>query len=189
MNAAGASFVVADFGAVEGLAFFHDPLAALLNGFEVLRCERLFNLEVVVEAVSDVGADAELGSRKQFLYGLCDNVRRGVAKNVEALFAADADGLDDIAGLQLAVKIAGSAVDPDGHCRRIGCKELCARHPFGVGNLFSGDGQRVRHGFSFYVVVSAFLLYPLAGVVVRPIQQSGTAGSYGNEPGSGDQPT
>ena len=47
----------------EGLGGLDDALHALLDILEVVRGEGLVDLEVVVEAVLDDGADAELGVR------------------------------------------------------------------------------------------------------------------------------
>lgn len=53
--------------AAEGLGGLDDALHALLDVLEVVRGEGLVDLEVVVEAVLDDGADAELGVRVDFL--------------------------------------------------------------------------------------------------------------------------
>ena len=59
-----------DHAATEGLAILDDALHRLLDGLEVLGGEGLRDVEVVVEAVGDERADAQLGVRPQLLDGL-----------------------------------------------------------------------------------------------------------------------
>ena len=69
----------------EGLVRVDDLLHQLLDGLEVLRSERLLDVEVEVETVRDVRADAQLGARPQLLHGLGHDVGGGVAQDVQAV--------------------------------------------------------------------------------------------------------
>ena len=74
-----------------------DLLHLLLDGLEVLGGERLLDVEVVVEAVLDRRADAELGLGEELLHGLGHDVRGGVAQDVQAVLGGDLDRLDLVA--------------------------------------------------------------------------------------------
>lgn len=91
--------VVGDHPAGELLPPLDDLLHLLLDGLEVIGVERLLDVEVVVEAVLDRRADAELGLGEELLHGLRHHVRGGVAQDVQAVLAADLDGLDLVAVL------------------------------------------------------------------------------------------
>ncbi len=58
--------------------------------------ERLLHAEVVVEAVGDGRADAEVRLRVDPLHGLREHVRGGVAQDAEPVGAVDRDRLDGI---------------------------------------------------------------------------------------------
>ena len=66
---------VADLAAGEVLPGADDLLHLLLEGREVLGGEGPLGVEVVVEAVLDRRADAELGAGEQLLHGLGQHVR------------------------------------------------------------------------------------------------------------------
>ncbi len=76
-------FVVGDHDAAEALGLADDPVHALLDRLEVLGRERLGDVEVVVVAVGDGRADAELGVRVDLLDRLCEHVRGRVPEDVE----------------------------------------------------------------------------------------------------------
>ena len=81
---------------------------------EVLRGERLVDVEVVVEAVLDRRADAELGLGEQLLHGLGHDVRGGVPQDVAAVVAGDVHRLDHVAVAHRRRQVAQLAVDPGG---------------------------------------------------------------------------
>jgi hypothetical protein len=78
----------------EPLPALLDLLHLLLDGLEILGRERPLDVEVVVEAVLDRRADAQLGLGEQLLHGLRHDVRGGVAQDVQAVGGGDLDGLD-----------------------------------------------------------------------------------------------
>ena len=95
----------------EPLARLDDLLHALLDLGEVVGLERLGDVEVVVEAVLDRRADAELGLREDVLHRLGEHVRGRVAQHVEPVRLVDRDRLDR--GVRLRAPSRGR-----GACRR-----------------------------------------------------------------------
>jgi hypothetical protein len=77
--------------AAERLPGLDDLLHPLLELRQVLRLERLRHVEVVVEAVLDRRADAELGLGEDVLHGLGQHVRGRVAQHVEPVRLVDRD--------------------------------------------------------------------------------------------------
>ncbi len=90
----GTRLVVGDDTTDEALALADDALHLLRDGLEVFGRERLLDAEVVVEAVGDRRADAEVRLRVDPLHRLREHVRRGVAEDVQAVGAVDRDRLD-----------------------------------------------------------------------------------------------
>ncbi len=64
-----------------------EVLHLLLYGLEVLGHEVVLQVEVVVEAVVDGGADAELDAREELLYGGGHDVGQRMADTVQVIFA------------------------------------------------------------------------------------------------------
>ena len=89
-----AGLVLGHHAAHELLVLVDDLLHHLFELAEVFRGERFRDVEVEVEAVRDVGADAELGVGAQLLHGLGHDVGRGVAQDVEPVRGINGDGLD-----------------------------------------------------------------------------------------------
>src|SRR4051794_25760307 len=81
----------------EPLALLDDLAHAGLDLLEVIGCERPRYVEVVVEAVGDRRADAELRLGEQVLDRLREHVRAGVTKNSASLLGVHRDGFDDVA--------------------------------------------------------------------------------------------
>ena len=100
-----------DVTAHEALPLLDDPLHALLDLAQHLGGDGVDGAEVVVEAVSDEGADAEIDPREHLLNGLRHDVGGTVAQDVQAVLAGQGDGLDDGACRDLAVQVPGLAVD------------------------------------------------------------------------------
>ena len=88
-----------------------DLLHLLLDGLEVLGREGLLDVEVVVEAVLDRRADAQLGLGEELLHGLRHDVRGGVAQDVETVLGGDLDGLDLVAVLHRVREVLELAAD------------------------------------------------------------------------------
>src|SRR6185312_11011722 len=97
----------------------------LHRGFErgeVFGGERLVDVEVVIEAVGDGRADAELGVGPQLLHGLGEDVRGGVADHAAAVFGVGGDGLDVDVDVGAPREVAQGAVgaDDDYRARTVG---------------------------------------------------------------------
>jgi hypothetical protein len=103
----------------EPLGALDDLLHALLERGQVLRGERLVDREVVVEAVADRRADAELGLRELLLHGLGQHVRRRVPDDRTAVVGVRGDRL------HLGVRLGGpgqvtqATVDVADHDHRV----------------------------------------------------------------------
>ena len=102
--------LLAHHTATEGLGGFDDALHALFDVLEILRGERLDNVEIVVEAVFDDRADAKLGIRTDFLHGLGHDMGRGMAHDGHAVLAVECNRLHDVTVMQFGIKITGFAV-------------------------------------------------------------------------------
>lgn len=111
--------LVGDHAAGELLPALDDLLHPLLDGLEVIGVEGLLDVEVVVEAVLDRRADAELGLGVELLHGLRHDVRGGVAQDVQAVLAADRDRLDLVAVLDGVREVLELAADAGGDDRAV----------------------------------------------------------------------
>ncbi len=100
-----------ELGALEGLLLGDDLAHPLFDGLEVFRRERATDVEVVVEAVLDGGADAELGHREQVLDRLGHHVGRRVTQDVQRFGALVGDDLDRIAVGDRLVHVGELPVD------------------------------------------------------------------------------
>ena len=132
----GARFLVGDDPADEPLALPHDARHLLVDRLEVVGAERLLDAEVVVEAVGDRRADAEVRLRVDPLDGLRQHMRGRMAQDAETIGAVDRDRFDGIRRgdcrrevFQLAVHAQrddgsigeqGESVGGIGHIRRDG---------------------------------------------------------------------
>ena len=94
-----------------------DLLHAFLDLHEVLRRERGFTLEVVVEPVLDRGADRDLGLGIKFLDGLGQDMRRVMPQQLKCRRVIAGDDLDTCIVLDEIAKVPQGAVDPDGQRR------------------------------------------------------------------------
>ena len=106
-----AGFVLGNDAADELLVLVDDLEHHLFQGLEVFRGERLGDVEVEVEAVGDVGADAQLGVGAQLLHCLGHDVGGRVAQHVEAVRGIDGDAFDLGAFGKGLVQILQLAVD------------------------------------------------------------------------------
>jgi hypothetical protein len=104
--------VVGHHAAGELLALLDDLAHPGLERLEVLRLEGLRNVEVVVEAVLDRWADAELRLGEQLLDRLGQDVRGRVPEDRLAVGLVDRDALDDRAVRQLVREVAQLTVHP-----------------------------------------------------------------------------
>ena len=86
--------------ALEALVLLDDLAHRGLDLDQVLGHERGLDVEVVVEAVLDRRADAELGLGEELLHGLRHHVRGRVAQDVAPVRAGDVDALDLVAVLR-----------------------------------------------------------------------------------------
>jgi len=108
------SVLVGDGTPGEALALLDDLLHPLFDAFEIVRSERLSDVEVVVEAVLDRRADTQLGFGEQFLDGLGEHVGARVAQDRASLFRVDADFLHHIAVGELVGEVSRLPVDQRG---------------------------------------------------------------------------
>ena len=106
----GPGLLVGDRPPDEALALLDDPVHALGDRLEVLGGERGGDVEVVVEAVGDRRADAELGVGEQQLDGLRGDVRAGVPDDVQPVGAVDLDRLQFVAVGELTGQVDQDAV-------------------------------------------------------------------------------
>ena len=97
---------------LERLPALQDLDHALLDTCQILRMERLLDSEVVVEAVLDGRADAELRLGEQVLHGLCHDVCRGVAKHRQTFGVVRGDRLDLVPSAHDVRQILEFSVDP-----------------------------------------------------------------------------
>ena len=84
MAQAARKILAGDRAAAERLRGLDDPLHALLDLLEILRGERILDVEVVVEAVFDGRSDRHLRRRIQLFNGLSHQVRSRVADQLES---------------------------------------------------------------------------------------------------------
>ncbi len=99
--------------ATEGLALLDDPGHRLVERLEVLRRERRLDVEVVVEAVRDRRADAQLRVRVHLLDRLGQHVRGRVPQHREPVRRVDGHALDHVAVRDRRVEVLEDAVDAD----------------------------------------------------------------------------
>lgn len=111
----------------ELLAPLLDLLHLLLDGLEVLGRERPLDVEVVVEAVLDGRADAELGLGEELLHRLRHHVRGGVAQDVQAVLGGELDALDLVAVGECVRQVPELAAHPRGDDRALAGEELGGR--------------------------------------------------------------
>ena len=97
-----------DDPAGEPLTGLDDLAHPLVEVGQVLRGERPRDVEVVVEAVLDRRADAELGVRERLLHGLRQHVRGGVPDHRPAVLGVGRDRL----GLGVLVRGPGQVAQP-----------------------------------------------------------------------------
>ena len=96
---------------------------------EVLGRERLLDVEVVVEAVLDRRADAQLGVGEELLHGLGHHVRGGVAQDVQAVLGGDLDRLDLLAVRHLVREVLELPAHARGDDRTFAGEEVGGRSP------------------------------------------------------------
>ena len=132
--------------ALETLTGLDDLLHPLLDGLEVLRSEGLGDLEVVVEAVFDGRADAQLGTGELQLHGLGEDVGAGVPDHGTAVFGVRRDrgefglGVRDVGKiLQLSLGVLDA---DDGLGALVRQAQLTHR---GADGSAGGDDERCGH--------------------------------------------
>ena len=103
-----------NFAAHEALAFLDDALHTLLELTQQLGGHRIDVAEVVVEAIGDERADAEVHVGEDVLNGLREHVRGAVAQDVQAILAGQGDSLDGRALPQRGREVTRRAVNLDG---------------------------------------------------------------------------
>ena len=143
--------VLGDLAAHEALAFLDDALHALLEFTQQLGGHRVDVAEVVVEAVGDERADAEVDVGEDVLNSLREHVRGAVAQDVQAILAGQGDGLDGRALLKGGREVTRRAVNLNGDDVTGLFEPRRARGPRWYGLVFSVDDERdVGHGVSLF---------------------------------------
>ena len=145
----GPGLLVGHDPAGEALALLDDLAHPRLDGLQVIGGERLGHVEVVVEAVVDRRADAELGLREQLLHGLGHDVRGRVAQDVAAVVAGDVHRLHDVPVGQRPGQVAQLTVDLRGDEWPSGPQRRARRRARLDHMLASGEGDaklRAGHG-------------------------------------------
>ena len=120
----GDGLILRDDPATELLAGFRNGDGLFLDGLEILGCEGLWHIELVIEAIGDGRTDAELGVGKEFLHRLRGNVCAGVTQDGQPLVAVDGDGLDVVLGRHISGEVTYFSVDPCGHDRSVGTQDV-----------------------------------------------------------------
>ena len=131
-----ARVVVRDHPAAEPLPLLDDLLHLLLELGQILRGERGGHVEVVVEAVLDRRADAELGVREQVLDGLREDVRGRVPDDRQTLVGRRLHRLDLVAVGDHPGQVAQLPVDLGGDGGAVLTEDLGEQLP---------DGRRLGH--------------------------------------------
>ncbi len=138
----------------EGLVGLDDLAHAGLDAFEVVSGEvpAVRQLEVVVEAVGDGGADGVLRAREEVGDGLRHHVRSGVAQHLTAVVGVGGDDRDACVVLDGTVEVVPLAVDP-GRQRGLGEPTPDRRRDLARGDTLLvrarrsvGQRDRDRHG-------------------------------------------
>ena len=147
-----ARLVLRDRAAAEDLVPVDDLQHRLLELLEVLGSERLRDVEVEVEAVRDVRADAQLGVRTQLLHRLRHHVRRGVAQHLEPFGITHEHPFHDVPVLQGRGQVLEDTIDVRHHHVPLLGVELGGRGARlrGAGLAVHGELQcwGIRHGVS-----------------------------------------
>ena len=125
----GARVVVGDHPAAEPLPLLDDLLHLLLELGQVLRGERRGHVEVVVEAVLDRRADAQLRVREQLLHRLREHVRGRVPDDREAVGRLGLHRLDLVTVGDHPGEVAQLTVDPGGDGGAVLTEELGEQLP------------------------------------------------------------
>lgn len=110
----GARLVIAHDATNKALTLLDDLLHLFLDLPQVLGSKGSNRIEVVVEAVGDGGANAELRLGIDALNRLREHVRRRVAQNVQAVRAVDRNGLNGVCICHFCREVAQFAVHA--HC-------------------------------------------------------------------------
>src|SRR5699024_8241772 len=148
----GAGLVIADLAADEALALLDDAAHLLLERLERLGGEGLGDVEVVVEAIGDGRADAELGLGIDLLHGLGQDVGGTVAQDRQPVLAGDVDALDMLSVLEPLAEITQLPVDAQGDDLAAALEQLGARGALldPLLCLVAGDGD-LGHGMLLLV--------------------------------------
>ena len=114
------SLVLGDYSTHETLTLTNDAAHFLVQSTHILRSKCGLDVKVVVKAVSDGRTNTQLGFRVDALNGLCEHMRGGMAKDVEAVLGIDGHSLDGVTLLRLVCKVTQFAVDAHGDNRPVG---------------------------------------------------------------------
>ena len=123
----------------ERLALLDDLLHSLFDLLQIVRFERLGDVEVVIEAVLDRWADPQFGVREQLLDGLRHHVRGGVSQDCPSAFGIDLDRLDCVTVGQHMGEIDELVADASGDHVRSALEQVGGSRARTDLSLVSGD--------------------------------------------------
>lgn len=124
---------------LERLVLGHDLDHSLLDSLQILRSERLIDLEVVIEPIFDGRTDCEGGPGEQVENRLSHYVRRRMAEDMESLGAAQGDDFEVAAVFDGAGKVHLTAVDLDGNGCTGQTRPDCPGHIDSGHSLITGE--------------------------------------------------
>ena len=125
----------------EQLAVLDDLAHPLLERLQIIRGERLGDIEVVVEAVRDRRPDSELGVGKHVLHRLREHMGGRVADDTAAIFGVRSDGHDLRVGTGRPAQVPQPAVGVANDDDRV---RLTAARQAGIADRAPG-GRPGRH--------------------------------------------
>ena len=110
--------------AAEQLPRLDDLNHRLLDLLQILGGEGLSHIKIKIEAIGNIGTNAQLRVFAVFLHRLRHHVRRRMAQHIQAVRFVNENGLNGISLRQLVRKVNQRAIHAGNHNLRIIRKEL-----------------------------------------------------------------
>jgi hypothetical protein len=118
---------------------------ALFDALEVVGSERLFHLEVVVEAILNRRADGEGGAVEEVEHSLGEDVGRRVSEDIETLVGVECHDSEFATGFDGSIEVTQLPIDPDRH------RGFGQTRAYRLRDLKPGDTIRVLYDFSVWI--------------------------------------